>query len=87
MAKKLRAGRGFTLAEVLIVILILSLVTAAGTAAVTAVLSVRNRMIHAANAQSLASTAAEAIADELRFGQNITIQTDAPAEIRTEQRQ
>lgn len=73
MAKKMRTAKGFTLAEILIVILILSLVTLAGTAAVTTVLSVRNRMIQVANAQMLASTAAEAIADELRFGQDMTV--------------
>lgn len=76
MAKKIRAGKGFTLAETLIAILILSLVTVAGTAAVTTVLSVRNRMIQVANAQMLASTAAEAVADELRFGQDLTVSKD-----------
>ena len=76
MAQKIRAGKGFTLAETLIAILILSLVTVAGTAAVTAVLSTRNRMIQVANAQMLASTAAEAVADELRFGRGITVAAD-----------
>lgn len=73
MAKKLRAGKGFTLTETLITILILSLVTAAGVVAVTTVLSVRNRMIQVANAQTLASIAAEAVGDELRFGQDLTV--------------
>lgn len=73
MRRKLRRRTGFTLAETLLAIMILSLVTAAGTAGVTAVLAVRNRMVQTANAQVLASAAAEAIADELRFGRSIAV--------------
>ncbi len=71
MRRKLRRRTGFTLAETLIAVMILALVTAAGTAGVTAVLAVRNRMIQVSNAQVLASAAAEAVADELRFGRGI----------------
>ncbi len=76
MKKKLKGRGGYTLTEILIVVAIVAIIAAAGAVTTTAVISARNSMIEAADAQILGSTAAQAIADELRFGQNITISTD-----------
>ena len=57
----------------LVVVAILALVAAAGAAGTSAVLASRNTMIQSADAEILGSTAAQVIADELRFGQNIDI--------------
>ncbi len=70
--KKVRAqtgSGGFSLAEMLVVLLILSLLTSLGVAVSAAVLSARNRMMEASNADMLGSAAMAAVADELRFGQ------------------
>ena len=76
MKKKLKGRGGYTLTEILIVVAIVAIIAAAGAVTTTAVISARNSMIEAADAQILGSTAAQAIADELRFGQNIKINKD-----------
>lgn len=76
MKRKLRSRRGFTLAETMIVIVILSLMTAAGIAGISNVMASRVTMVRAADADILGSTAFQAIADELRFGQDIKIAAD-----------
>lgn len=73
MKKKLSCRSGFSLSEMLMVVAILALVSAAGAAGASGVLASRNNMIQAADAEILGSTAAQVIADELRFGQNISI--------------
>lgn len=73
MKKKLSCRGGFSLSEMLMVVAILALVSAAGAAGASGVLASRNNMIQAADAEILGSTAAQVIADELRFGQNISI--------------
>ena len=76
MKKKLSCRGGFSLSEMLMVVAILALVSAAGAAGASGVLASRNNMIQAADAEILGSTAAQVIADELRFGQNISISGD-----------
>lgn len=76
MKKKLKGRGGYTLTEILIVVAIVAIIAAAGAVTTTAVISARNSMIEAADAQILGSTAAQAIADELRYGQNIKVDTD-----------
>ena len=73
MRRKIMNRRGFTLVETLMVIFILALVTSAGAVGVSAVLATRVEMIQTADAEILGSTAFQAIANELRFGQNITV--------------
>ena len=76
MRQKIADRKGFTLAEILIVLAMIGLVTAAGVAATSAVLASRITMIQTADAQILASTAFQAVANELRFGQNIEVSDD-----------
>ena len=76
MRRKIMDRRGFTLAETLMVIVILSLMTAAGIAGISSVMTSRRVMVQAADADILGSTAFQAIANELRFGQNIEVEED-----------
>lgn len=79
---KRRSSRaGFTLTETLIAVVILALMSAAGAAASGAVLSTRNDMMEVADAQVLASTVLETLADEIRFGQDVRVQ-DSTGELR-----
>lgn len=74
MMKKSRSRAGFTLTETLITVAILAIMSAAGAVVTGTVLSTRNDMIEAADAQVLASTVLEALADEIRFGQNVRLE-------------
>ena len=76
MRRKVRNRKGFTLAETLIVVLILALLTSAGSVGISAVMASRVGMVQTADAQILGSTAFQAIANELRFGQNIKVAGD-----------
>ena len=69
---KRRKG-GFTLTETLITVAILAIMTAAGATATGVVLSTKNDMVDTANAQILASTALDALADEVRYGRNVKV--------------
>ena len=80
MRRKTRSRKGgFTLAETLVVIVLLALMTSAGAVGVSAVMATRVGMIQAADAEILGSTAFQAIANELRFGQNIKVGDDDQA--------
>lgn len=72
---KRRKG-GFTLTETLITVAILAIMTAAGATATSVVLSTKNDMVDTANAQILASTALDALADEVRYGRNVSVAGD-----------
>ena len=76
MRRKTRNLKGFTLTETLIVVLILALLTSAGAVGISAVMATRVSMIQAADAEVLGSTAFQALANELRFGQNIKVSDD-----------
>ena len=73
MKTKLKSRAGVTLIEMLVAVILLALLTAGGAAAANAVLASRNRMIEAANAEILASTAAEALANEIRLGSDFEV--------------
>lgn len=75
--RKTRSRSGFTLSETLITLAILAIVTVAGTVASGTVLSTKIDMMQTADAQVLASTALKSVADEVRYGRNISI--DPPA--------
>ena len=76
MKRRLKSRAGFTLAEVLIVIVIMSLITAAGATVTGTLLGERLGMIRAADAEILGSDVLQALANELRFGKNIEVGTD-----------
>ena len=73
MKRKCMNRKGFTLTETLMVIFILSLMTAAGIVGISNVMASRVIMVQAADADILGSTAFQAVANEVRFGQNIEI--------------
>lgn len=69
--KKLYSHRGFSLTEMLICVVLLALMTAAGVTVSAAVLSTRSDMLETADAQILASTVLEAVANEIRYGEDV----------------
>lgn len=71
--RKLRSKKGFTLTETLLCVALLAIMSAAGAVASGVVISVRNGMIETADAEVLASTALETLADEVRFGREIVV--------------
>ncbi len=75
MRKKLRSRRGFSLTETLLCVALLALMTAAGTTVASTVLSTRNDMMEVADAQVLASTVLEAVSNEIRYGEYVTLDT------------
>lgn len=75
--KKLKSRKGTTLAEMLVALILLSLLTAGGAAATSAVMTDYNKMSEAARAELLASTVIEAINDQVRLGNDLTIEGDA----------
>lgn len=67
--QKLKAKRGFSLAETLVAVLILGLLSSAAALGVSQALWQRNKSIALADAQTVASTAAQMVTDQLRYGQ------------------
>ena len=76
MKRKALSRKGFTLTETLIVVVILALMSSAGAVGVSAVMATHVTMIQVADAEILGSTAFQTIANELRFGQNIRVDSD-----------
>ncbi len=73
---KRRARGGFSLAEMLVTLIILSLLPSAAGMGVTQALSQRSQSIALADAQTVASTAAQVITDQLRYGQIAQVESD-----------
>lgn len=76
LRKKLKSSKGFSLVEYLIAMLILALVSSAACVGISTALQTRNQSIVAANAQTVASTAAQAVADQVRYGQISAVSSD-----------
>ncbi len=74
--RKRRARGGFSLAEMLVTLIILSLLTAAAGMGVSQALYQRSQSIALADAQTVASTAAQVITDQLRYGQIAQVESD-----------
>lgn len=66
--QKLKARGGFSLAETLVAVVILGLLSSAAAMGVSQALKQRNQSIALADAQTVASTAAQIITDQLRYG-------------------
>ncbi len=79
MRKKQRTRRGrggFSLAEMLVTLIILALLTSAAALGVSQALYQRSQSIALADAQTVASTAAQVITDQLRYGRIGPVESD-----------
>ncbi len=78
--RKLKARKGFSLAETLVAVLILAMLSSAAALGVSQALWQRNKSIALADAQTVASTAAQMVTDQLRYGRIASVE-DGGAEI------
>ncbi len=76
MLKKLRRRGGFSLAEMLVTLIILSLLSSAAALGASQALYQRSQSIALADAQAVASTAAQVVTDQLRYGQIAQVESD-----------
>ena len=74
--RKLRSRGGFSLTEVLMAVALLAILAAGSAVASGVIISTRNGMIQTADAQVVGGTVMEAIAGEVRYGLNMTSDTD-----------
>ncbi len=77
MRRKLRSRGGFSLAECLVTLAILSLMSSVACMGVSIALHDRARAITTADAQTVTSTAAQAVADQIRYGRLIQVEDTA----------
>lgn len=71
---KLKSRKGFSLVEMLIAMLILTMMSMVACMGITTALQDRAKAIAVADAQTVASTAAQAVADQVRYGQISDVQ-------------
>lgn len=69
LRQKLKSRKGFSLVEYLIAMLILALMSSVACLGISNALQNRAKSMDVANAQTVASTAAQAVADQVRYGQ------------------
>lgn len=74
---KLRGRGGFSLAETLIAVAILGLMSMVAVQGIHTAVRERAQAMRLANAQNVASTAVQAVADQLRYGRILRVETDA----------
>lgn len=72
--QKLKSSKGFSLVEYLIAMLILALMSSVACMGISTALQTRNQSVAAANAQTVAATAAQAVADQVRYGRITDVQ-------------
>lgn len=77
--KKLRARGGMSLSELLVAILILSLVSLGVAVGVSSAMRVYQQSVELSDAQTLSSTLATAIMDELRFARDVSVTDNNPS--------
>ncbi len=75
--KKWKTKRGFSLAETLMTVLILLLVSSVVAAGIPAAVSAYTKVIDAANAQTMLSTAVSSLRNELSTAKDVTINGDS----------
>ena len=75
--KKWKTKRGFSLAETLMTVLILLLVSSVVAAGIPAAVSAYTKVIDAANAQTMLSTAVSSLRNELSTAKDVTINADS----------
>ena len=75
--RKLKSRGGFSLAECLVTLVILSLMSMVACMGISTAFHDRAQSITVANAQTVASTAAQAVADQIRYGQIIQVEDRA----------
>lgn len=76
LRKKLKSSKGFSLVEYLIAMLILALMSSVACMGISNALQNRAQAITVADAQSVASTAAQAVADQVRYGRVSAVGAD-----------
>lgn len=74
--RKLKTRKGFSLAETLVAVVILGLLSSAAAMGVSQALWQRNRSVALADAQTVASTAAQIVTDQLRYGRVVGVESD-----------
>ena len=74
--RRRRARGGFSLAEMLVTLIILSLLSSAAALGATQALWQRSQSIALADAQTVASTAAQVVTDQLRYGRIARVEGD-----------
>lgn len=74
--QKRKNRKGFSLAETLVAVLILALLSSAAALGVSQALWQRNKSIALADAQTVASTAAQIVTDHLRYGRIASVESD-----------
>lgn len=74
--RKLKGRRGFSLAEMLVAMAILTMMSMVACMGITTALQDRAKAITVADAQSVASTAAQAVSDQVRYGQIVKVESD-----------
>lgn len=74
--RKLKGRGGFSLAELLVAMLILTMMSMVACMGISTALQDRAKAITVADAQTVASTAAQAVADQVRYGRITDIGTD-----------
>ncbi len=74
--RKCKGRGGFSLAELLVAMLILSMMSSVACMGIATALQDRAKSITVANAQTVASTAASAVADQVRYGRLVKVDGD-----------
>lgn len=74
--RKLKGRGGFSLAEMLVAMAILTMMSMVACMGISTALQDRAKAITVADAQAVASTAAQAVSDQVRYGQIVNVEAD-----------
>lgn len=76
ISKKLKSRGGFSLAEMLVAMLILTMMSMVACMGISTAMEDRAKAITVADAQAVASTAAQALGDQIRYGRISQVEPD-----------